>query len=58
MNKYEFAFMISHLKKAIYNLERAKAYDGEIVSDEMLNKLKENLIIYQIKNKEEENGRD
>lgn len=54
MNKCEYAFMISHLKKAIYNLERAKAYDDEIVSYETIQELKEMLILYQTKNKAED----
>ena len=54
MNKCEYAFMISHLKKAIYNLERAKAYDDEIVSYETIQELKEMLILCQIKNKVED----
>lgn len=43
MNRAEFAFMISYLKKAIYNLERAKAYNASIVSDEVISNLKSKL---------------
>lgn len=53
MNKCEFAFMVSHLKKAIYNLERAKAYDDKIVKDEVIEELKENLLLWKIKFEEE-----
>lgn len=47
MNKFEYAFMISYLKKAIYNLERARHFDEEIVSLELITQLKETLILYQ-----------
>lgn len=56
MNKCEIAFLLSHMKKAIYNLERAKAFDDNAVSQETINQLKENVIYYQIKLKENENG--
>lgn len=47
MNKFEYAFMISYLKKAIYNLERARYFDENAVSLELINQLKETLILYQ-----------
>lgn len=49
MNKCELAFLLSHLKKAIYNLERAKDFDDDVVSEEVINNLKETLIIYNLK---------
>lgn len=51
-NKVEIAWLISHLRKAIYNLERAKAFDDNVVSQETINQLKENVIYYQVKLKE------
>ena len=47
LNKFEYAFMISYLKKAIYNLERARYFDENAVSLELINQLKETLILYQ-----------
>lgn len=49
MNKYNLAFLLSHLKKAIYNLERAKELDDDAVSEEIISNLKETLIIYNLK---------
>jgi hypothetical protein len=49
MNKCELAFLLSNLKKAIYNLERVRAYDEAAVSEEVINNLKETLIIYNLK---------
>lgn len=56
MNKCELAFLLSHLKKAIYNLERVKAYGNDIVDDSIINNLKETLLYYQIKQKEIQNN--
>ena len=54
MNKCKLAFMLSHIKKAIYNLERLKAYDNDIIRDEIIEELKENLILLEIKKEEED----
>ena len=52
MNKIEIKFIISYLKKAIFNLERANSYD-EVVDFKILDELKQALFYYQLKLKDE-----
>ena len=47
MNKCELAFLLSYLKKAIFNLERVRAYDETTVSEEIITELKQTLILYK-----------
>ena len=54
MNKVELKFIISYIKKAIFNLERANSYD-DVIDKETLCCLKQTLYYYQNKlNKMEE----
>jgi hypothetical protein len=46
-------FIISHLKKAIYNLERAKDLDNKSVTDTTILALKEQLLCYQVELRKE-----
>lgn len=54
MNKCELAFLLSYLKKAIFNLERVRAYDENAVSEEIINELKETLILYKHRKDQED----
>ena len=54
MNKCELAFLLSHLKKAIYNLERVKALDEEAVSQEVIDELKNTLTLYKFRKEQED----
>ena len=54
MNKAEVKFIISYLKKAIFDLERANDLDDEAVSKEIIDYLKQALFYYQNKLKKEE----
>ena len=47
MNKCELAFLLSYLKKAIFNLERVRALDEEAVDKEIIDNLKQTLILYK-----------
>lgn len=54
MNIVELKFIISYLKKAIFNLERANGYD-DVVEQETIDYIKQALFYYQIQlNKQEE----
>lgn len=54
MNKVEFTFVKSHLKKAIYNLECANklSSDGVVIDSEIIEELKILLLELAIKNGE------
>jgi hypothetical protein len=54
MHKCELKFIISYLKKAIFNIERARGFEESSVSDAVLNELKEQLLYYKLKLEEEE----
>ena len=56
MNKIELKFIISYLKKAIFNLERANSYD-DAIEQENIDYIKQALFYYQLqlqKKQEEE----
>lgn len=53
MNKVEIKFFLSHIRKAIWNLECAKKFDFEAIDDKIIEELKYKLIGYEIKLKEE-----
>ena len=54
MNKCELAFLLSYLKKAIFNLERVRAYDENAVSEEIITELKQTLILYKHRKDQED----
>lgn len=54
MNKCELAFLLSYLKKAIFNLERVRAYDEAAVSEEIITELKQTLILYKHRKDQED----
>lgn len=54
MNKCELAFLLSYLKKAIFNLERVRAYDETAVSEEIITELKQTLILYKHRKDQED----
>ena len=54
MHKCEFAFLLSHLKKAIYNLERARALDEEAVDKDIIDNLKQTLILYNYRKEQQD----
>ena len=54
MNKCELAFLLSHLKKAIYNLERARALDEESVSQEIIKEIKNTLTLYKFRKEQQD----
>lgn len=55
MNKFTLKFILSYLKKAIFNLERANALDLDAVPQETIDMVKQATFYYQLQlNKEEE----
>ena len=54
MNKVELRFLISHIKKAIFNLECANKFKEGSVDTKVIEELKLVLFEHQLKLKEEE----
>ena len=55
MNKVTLKFILSYLKKAIFNLERANSLDMDAVPQETIDMVKQAALYYQLQlNKEEE----
>ena len=58
MNKVELKFLISHIKKAIFNLECANKFKANSVDSKTIEELKLILFEHQLKLKEEEETYD
>lgn len=58
MNKVELKFLISYIKKAIFNLECANRLKANSVDSKVIDELKLTLFEHQLKLKEEEETYD